>query len=135
MANKDPKIGTTTLDNTDTDVTASTRGSRMATDAMTDVARGAATALDENRSRAADGLDAAASTLYERADQLPGGEQVRGVAHATADRLSTGAEYVRTHSPRQMMADVHDIVRKNPGPALAIAAVFGFFLGRTLHRD
>jgi len=33
------------------------------------------------------------------------------------------------------MADVETMVKNNPGPALLIAATFGFVLGRALSRD
>ncbi len=86
-------------------------------------------------STAADGLDAVASALDDRASDLPGGATVRHVARATADRLGSSAEYVRTHDAARMMADVESFVKSNPGPALAIAAAFGFFLGRVLPRE
>ena len=94
-----------------------------------------AATLDDSRSTAADGLDAAASALHDRAADLPGGETVRNVARATADRLGSSADYVRTHDAKRMMADVESFVKSNPGPALAIAASFGFLLGRALSRD
>ena len=103
--------------------------------AMTDAASDAAAAIDDSRSTAADGLDAAASALHERADDLPGGETVRNVARATADRLSSSADYVRSHDVQRVMADVETFVKSNPGPALAVAAAFGFLLGRALSRD
>ncbi len=102
---------------------------------ITDAARDAGTALDDSRSAAADNLDAAASAVHDRVADLPGGESVRNVARATADRLSSSADYVRTHDARRMMADVESIVRSNPAPALAIAATLGFVLGRALSRD
>jgi ElaB/YqjD/DUF883 family membrane-anchored ribosome-binding protein len=102
---------------------------------MSDAARDAAATIDESRSTAADGLDAAASALHDRAADLPGGETVRNVARATADRLGSSAEYVRTHDAKRMMADVESFVKSNPGPALAVAAAFGFLLGRALSRD
>jgi ElaB/YqjD/DUF883 family membrane-anchored ribosome-binding protein len=34
-----------------------------------------------------------------------------------------------------MRTDVESFVKSNPGPALAVAAAFGFFLGRALSRD
>ena len=86
-------------------------------------------------STAADGLDAAASALDDRVADLPGGAPVRNVARATADRLGSSAEYVRTHDATRMMADVESFVKSNPGPALAIAAAFGFILGRVLPRE
>lgn len=112
-----------------------TEPARNAAASLSDAAGDAAAAIDERRSTAADGLDTAASALYERADDLPGGETVRNVARATADRLSTGADYVRSHDAKRMMADVELFVKSNPGPALAVAAAFGFLLGRALSRD
>jgi ElaB/YqjD/DUF883 family membrane-anchored ribosome-binding protein len=112
-----------------------TEAARSTVASMTDAARDAATALDDSRSTAADGLDAAASALDDRVGALPGGETVRNVARATADRLSRSADYVRTHDATRMMADVESFVKSNPGPALAIAASFGFLLGRALSRD
>jgi ElaB/YqjD/DUF883 family membrane-anchored ribosome-binding protein len=112
-----------------------TEGARNAAASISDAARDAAAAFDESRSTAADGLDAAASALQDKAAQLPGGETIRNVARATADRLGSGAEYVRTHDAKRMMADVESFVKSNPGPALGIAAAFGFLLARALSRD
>ena len=112
-----------------------TQGARSVATSMTDAARDAAATIDESRSTAADGLDAAASALHDRAAELPGGETVRNVARATADRLGSSAEYVRTHDAKRMMADLESFVKSNPGPALAVAATFGFLLGRALSRD
>ena len=112
-----------------------TEGARKAAASMSDAARDAAATIDESRSTAADGLDAAASALHDRAEDLPGGETIRNVARATADRLGSSAEYVRTHDAKRMMADVESFVKSNPGPALAVAAAFGFLLGRALSRD
>jgi hypothetical protein len=33
------------------------------------------------------------------------------------------------------MSDVESVVSKNPGPALLIAAAFGFLVGRAITRD
>ena len=112
-----------------------TEAARSTMASMSDAARDAATALDDSRSTAADGLDAAASALHDKVADLPGGETVRNVARATADRLGSSADYVRTHDAKRMMADVESFVKSNPGPALAIAASFGFLLGRALSRD
>ena len=102
---------------------------------MTDAAGKAAAAIAESRSTTADGLDTAASAIHERANALPGGDTVRNFAHATADRLTTSADYVRGHDAKRMMADVRTFVKSNPGAALAAAAVFGVLLGRALSRD
>jgi ElaB/YqjD/DUF883 family membrane-anchored ribosome-binding protein len=112
-----------------------TEGAQSVAASVTNAARDAAAAVDERRSTAADGLDAAATALHDRAADLPGGETVRDAARATADRLGSSAEYVRTHDAKRMMADVESFVKSNPGPALAVAAAFGFLLGRALSRD
>ena len=109
-----------------------------ATDAkekIADLARTAADTLDDNRSSAAAGLSAAASTLHDNAESLPGGDGVQQFAHATADRLSSTAQYVREHDMNRMMADVEALVTRNPGPSLLAAAAVGFLIGHAVSRD
>ena len=109
---------------------------RNAAASMTDAAgNAAAAALSESRSTTADGLDTAASAIHERAEELPGGDTVRNFARATANRLNTSADYVRSHDAKRMMADVETFVKSNPGAALVAAAAFGVLLGRALSRD
>ena len=95
----------------------------------------AAEKLAETRSAAAGGLDSAASALHQNADRLPGGDSVKGAAHTAADALSSTADYVRENDLKGMLADVHKIVKNNPGPALLTAAVLGFLVARTFSRD
>jgi ElaB/YqjD/DUF883 family membrane-anchored ribosome-binding protein len=90
---------------------------------------------DPLKDAAADGLENVASTARDRADDLPGGPRVQQFAHATADSLGTTADYVRSHEPAEMMRDIGTIVKSHPGPALVVAAAFGFLLGRALSRD
>ena len=112
-----------------------TQGTREVAASMTEAAGDAAATIDEGRPTAADGLDAAASALRDGADGLPGGQAVRDVAQAAADRLGSSAEYLRTHDAKRMVADVESFVKSNPVPALAVAAAFGVLLGRALSRD
>ena len=112
-----------------------TEGARNAATSMTDAAHDIAAKVDGSRSTVAGGLDAAASALQDKAADLPGGETVRNVARATADRLGNSAEYVRAHDVKGMMADAESFVKTNPGPALAVAAAFGFILGLALSHD
>ena len=91
--------------------------------------------IDENRGTAASGLETAASTLREKADTLPGGEKVANAAHATANAVGVAADYVRDTDLKAMMADVQQLVKNNPGPALLTAAALGFLLARTFSRD
>jgi ElaB/YqjD/DUF883 family membrane-anchored ribosome-binding protein len=106
-----------------------------ARDSMSDIARTATTTVDEGRSIAADRLDGVAYAVQERVGALPGGQRVQEFASAAADRLSTTADYVRSHDAKRMMIDVETVVKNNPGPALLVAAVFGFVLGRSLTRS
>jgi ElaB/YqjD/DUF883 family membrane-anchored ribosome-binding protein len=109
-----------------------------ATDAkekIADLGRTAVDTIDDNRHSAAAGLSAAASTLHEKAESLPGGDRVQDFAHATADRLSSTAKYVREHDMNRMMADVEVLVTRNPGPSLLAAAAVGFLIGHAMTRD
>jgi ElaB/YqjD/DUF883 family membrane-anchored ribosome-binding protein len=112
-----------------------TNRANEAKQSMSDMARTATGKVNEGRETAADQLDGAASTVHDRADQLPGGPKVKEFAHAAADRLSTTADYMRSHDATRMMADVESLVKNNPGLALVVAAAFGFFIGRALSRD
>jgi hypothetical protein len=94
--------------------------------------RRAAERVNETRSSAASGLESAASTIRERAEQLPGGEKVTEIARSTADKLSATANYMRTHEVTDVVAGVKRIIRRNPGQAFLAAAVVGFLAGRAL---
>ncbi len=102
---------------------------------VSDMGRTAADKIDENRAGAASGLDRAASTLHEKADNLPGGEKVTSIAHAAADKLNTAADYVREHDVKRMMGDVEAVVKNNPGPSLLVAALFGFLVARAFSNN
>jgi ElaB/YqjD/DUF883 family membrane-anchored ribosome-binding protein len=99
-------------------------------DKISDIGHAAAGKIDENRDAAAGGLDKAAAALHEKAENLPGGEKVTSLAHATAGKLSSTADYLREHDVNRMMADVERLVKNNPGPSLLAAAAIGFLVGR-----
>jgi ElaB/YqjD/DUF883 family membrane-anchored ribosome-binding protein len=104
-------------------------------DSMSDMARTATQTVDDGRQTAAERLWSAASAVRDRADQLPGGPKVQQFAHAAAERLSTSADYMRSHDAKSMLADVSRVVKNNPGSSLVLAAAFGFVIGRALTRD
>jgi ElaB/YqjD/DUF883 family membrane-anchored ribosome-binding protein len=104
-------------------------------ESISDMARTAKQTVDDSRQTAAERLGSAASAVRDRADQLPGGTKVQQFAHAAAERLSTTADYMRSHDAKRMLADVARVVKDNPGPSLVVAAAFGFVIGRTLTRD
>jgi len=99
-----------------------------------DAARAATKNLDEARPAIADRLGTVASTIEDRAENIPGGQRVKEFAQAAADGLSSTADYVRSHDARRMVSDVEAVVRNNPGPALLVAAVLGFIVGRAVVR-
>lgn len=102
---------------------------------VSDAGRQATEKIDEKRGPAADTLESAASNLHEKAEDLPGGEAVRNMAHSTAEKLESTAGYIREHDMRAMMSDVEQIVKRNPGPSLLIAAALGFLIGRAFRED
>jgi ElaB/YqjD/DUF883 family membrane-anchored ribosome-binding protein len=57
------------------------------------------------------------------------------VAHSTADKLESTAGYIREHDVKAMFSDVEDVVRRNPGPSLLIAASIGFLIGRAFREE
>lgn len=99
------------------------------------MARAAVDQVDRNRGAAAEGIESAASALHQKADNMPGGESVKGAAHTAADALNSTADYVREHDVKSMLADVQKIVKNNPGPALLTAAVLGFLVARSFSRE
>ena len=104
-------------------------------DKVSDLGRTAADKIDANRETAASGLDSAASALRNRAGRLPGGEAVTDLALSSADKLSSTATYVRENDIDSMVADVQELVKKNPGPSLIVAAAIGFLIGRAVSND
>jgi ElaB/YqjD/DUF883 family membrane-anchored ribosome-binding protein len=107
--------------------TAKQTGSDVVTQAMDKV--------EEKRGPAADALQNAASTIHAKAEDLPGGETVRSVAHSAAEQLEATAGYMRAHDVRAMISDVEEVVKRNPGPSLLIAAATGFLIGRAFRED
>jgi ElaB/YqjD/DUF883 family membrane-anchored ribosome-binding protein len=99
-------------------------------DTVANLGRVATRTIDENRGAAASGLERAASAMHHQADSLPGGEEVSGLGHAAADKLSSTADYVRKHKVDRMVADVGTLIKNNPGRSLLAAAVVGFLVAR-----
>lgn len=102
---------------------------------VSDTGRRATGQIDAKREPAADALEDAASSIHEKAENLPGGDTVKGIAHSTADKLETTADYIRGHDVKSMLSDVEDIVRRNPGPSLLAAVAVGFLIGRAFRED
>ena len=59
-------------------------------------------AVDQGPSAAAEGLETAAAALREGVDGLPGGDRVKDFARAATDRLSSGADFLRSRDPERI---------------------------------
>lgn len=136
------KPGTSTSDITDRLSDTAQGVKQQVTDAastakqkISDAGRQASDKIDEKRGPAADALESAASAIHEKAEDLPGGETVKSVAHSAAEKLESTAGYIREHDVRAMLTDVEEIVKRNPGPALLVAAAIGFLIGRAFRED
>lgn len=97
---------------------------------VADLGRRASGKLEEQRVRAASAFDATASALHEGGDRFA--STASNAAHATAEKIQVVADYLRNHDARAVLEDMEGVVRRYPGPALAVAAVVGFFAGRAL---
>jgi len=135
MASRNTPVGNRSPDNTASFGNELADRATEAKESMSDMAAAATKKVDDGRSMVADRLDSAVSAVQDRVGQLPGGQRVKELASAAADRFSTTADYMRTHDAKGMMSDVETVVKNNPGPALLVAAAFGFVLGRALTRD
>jgi hypothetical protein len=96
--------------------------------------------IDESRKSTAGALDQTAAKLHSSGDHLSSAahtaaDQISGVAHSTADKLREAADYIRETDLKGMGEDIKDIVKRYPGPALAVAAVLGFIVARGFRRD
>lgn len=81
-----------------------------------------------------DAASSAASTLHEKADQLPGGDTVARAAHSTADAMQWAADYLEGKGLREMADDLWQIAKRHPGATLLTALALGFVLARSLPR-
>jgi ElaB/YqjD/DUF883 family membrane-anchored ribosome-binding protein len=105
----------------------------QATEKSKELGRTAMSKIEESRTSVASSLHSAATTLHQKADS---GVQAAGhVAHSAADKLEAVAGYMRDNDTKQMMADVEEVVKKNPGRSLLVAVAVGFLAGRALRHN
>jgi ElaB/YqjD/DUF883 family membrane-anchored ribosome-binding protein len=98
-------------------------------DRVADFGRKTVDKIDDSRETAAGALDATASTLHTRGDQLS------GAAHSAASKISATADYVRQTNLKGMAEDVEDILKRHPAQTLAAAAILGFLVGRAFRNN
>ena len=93
---------------------------------VNDLSRSATEKLEATRLATAGGLDSTASALHNS------GEKVSDLAHETADKLNSGARYLRNNDVPGIFSDLGAVVRKNPGMSLLVAGFVGFAVARAL---
>jgi len=70
--------------------------------------------------------------LYETAtgmDTNPLSRKVARMLGQTAGRLNRAVDYVGERDPEELLDDARALVRRNPGPSLAVAAALGLAIG------
>jgi len=97
---------------------------------VADAGRRTAETVDSKREPTAKTLESAANTLRQGSDRVT--DATSRAAYGTADKLEATAGYIRENDLRSMMEDAQGVVRRHPGPALAVAAVAGFLVGKAL---
>lgn len=107
---------------------------------VADLGRKTVDNIEESRKTAAGALHQAAAKLHSGGEQISGiahtaVDQISDVAHGTADKLHEAADYIHQKDLKAMGEDLKDIVKKYPGPSLAVAAVLGFIVARSFRRD
>jgi hypothetical protein len=115
--------------NTVNDASSRSDDTRAASSSADEVGRKASGKAEQVRATAADSLDSAANAVHS------GGARVASAAHSAADSLSSSAQYVREHDAHDMIEDLREGVRNNPGPALLGAVALGFVVGWALYRN
>ena len=87
---------------------------------------------DEQRDRAAAGVEGAADRIREHADEIPGGEKATKAAQGAADQMEKAAGYLRDHDVSSMGDDVVELVKSHPKESIVVALAAGLLLGRAL---
>jgi len=105
----------------------------QATEKSKELGRTAMNKIEESRTSVASSLHSAATTLHQKADSSV--QAAGSVAHSAADKLEAVAGYMRDNDTKQMMADVEEVVKKNPGRSLLVAVAVGFLAGRALRHN
>ena len=89
---------------------------------------------DRQRENVSSGLERAASTLHEKATNIPGGPRAVSAVHRFADGMETTASYLREHDFADMRDDVINLCKRYPVQSLVSAVAVGFLLGRSIRR-
>jgi len=97
--------------------------------------REAADQLVGNQEGAAQDSQGAGPNLHADAQSMAGEAGVSRAARAEAASLRHVAQHIRDRDAAAVMTTVKRLVKDNPVPALAAAAILGFVFARVLSRD
>jgi hypothetical protein len=101
-----------------------------------DKAKEAASILGERAEQATRAVGSGLESLGETVREKMPHAGVLGAASASvAGGLHTGGKYIQEEGLKGMAADVTDLIRRNPIPALLIAAALGFCISRATSRS
>src|SRR5436190_6590640 len=90
--------------------------------------------VDRQRDNAVTGLNRAASTLHEKAEEIPGGATATQFTHTIADGMESVARYMREADFDDIKDNVLETCRKYPAQTLIGALAVGFLVGRAMRR-
>jgi hypothetical protein len=90
--------------------------------------------MDRQRQNVSAGLGRVASTLHEKAANIPGGPRAVEATHRVADGMESAASYLREHDLADMGNDLLNICRKYPVQTLVSAIAVGFLVGRSVRK-
>jgi ElaB/YqjD/DUF883 family membrane-anchored ribosome-binding protein len=105
---------------------------QKARDAATSVGHNISEKAGEATSAVGSGMQSLAGTLREN---LPHSGVIGSATSSVASGLESGGRYIKEEGLSGMGADMLNLIRRNPLPALFIGVGVGFMLGRFLSRD
>lgn len=88
----------------------------------------------EKVDQAVDAVREAASATKDRVANSADWEAADEMVDAVGRKVDEAAAYVRRTDPQDLLSDLAGAVKAKPMQALAVAAVFGFMLGRVIRR-
>jgi hypothetical protein len=89
--------------------------------------------LDNARKGTADALENAASSV--RTNGRDGAKTIETLSENAAGKLDSTAAYVRSYDVGGMLSNLRQVVSKNPGGFLILAAGIGFLAGSAFRRN
>jgi hypothetical protein len=98
-----------------------------------DLGLAASMKLDEARKGTADALENAASSV--RTNGRDGAKTIETLSENAAGKLDSTAAYVRSHDVGGILSNLRQLVSKNPGGFLILAAGIGFLAGSAFRRN